>query len=147
MGDPKAEKQEKNGIPNKICVHPNMHSTRWTHLIHFSIVVIIMAYTINTLDIIPNGTTKFRCIHILDAGHSEIGQIVGTPEFLIQQSANIFIESATESMQTNIIAASMQATPKLTHWPRNNHDRPRNSLECEMYWEYFQRRDVQNPDM
>lgn len=72
-----------------------------------------MAYTINTLDIIPNGTTKFRCIHILDAGHSEIGQIVGTPEFLIQQSANIFIESAIESMQTNIIAASMQATPNL----------------------------------
>lgn len=55
-----------------------------SYLIHLSIIIVIVSDTKNTLNIIPNGTSKFRGVHISNAAHCEIGQVVGAAKLLVQ---------------------------------------------------------------
>lgn len=70
----------------------NIHYRSYSYLIHFTIVVIIVPYPVDTLNVIPNGPTELGCIHILDAAHGAVGEIVGGPELLIQKGAHIVVQ-------------------------------------------------------
>jgi hypothetical protein len=60
--------------------------------------------TVDTLYIIPYGTSKFGCVNVLAACKCLVGQIVSDAELIIEQEADIVVESIDERVTVVIPA-------------------------------------------
>lgn len=84
------------------------------HLIYFAIIVVVVSNAVDALNIIPNGAAKFRCVDIRFIGHREISQIVCSPEFQIQQMADIVVQ-AIDQREAMIIPRVILHTKRAWH--------------------------------
>jgi len=51
-----------------------------------------VAYAVDALDVVPNCPSKLGRVHILDAAHGAVGEIVGSPKFGIQKGSHIVVQ-------------------------------------------------------
>lgn len=52
--------------------------------------------TVDALNIIPYGATELGCVNVLAASEGLVGQVVSDTEFVIQQKADIVVESVDQ---------------------------------------------------
>jgi len=63
-----------------------------SYLVHFAIVVVVVANAVDALDVVPNGPPELGRVHILDAAHGAVGEIVGRPKLGVQEDAHIVVQ-------------------------------------------------------
>lgn len=73
-------------------------SLQWTfqYLIHFSVIVIIVADAKHALNIIPNGRAEAWRINVPLGAHKIVRQLVHEPELVVEQVANIVVQPVDE---------------------------------------------------
>jgi len=52
-----------------------------------------VANAVDALDVVPNGPPELGRVHILDAAHGAVGEIVGRPKLGVQEDAHIVVQS------------------------------------------------------
>lgn len=98
-----------------------MNFRSYYYLIHFTIVVIIMPYPVDTLNVIPNGPTELGGIHILDAAHGAVGEIVGGPKLFIQKGAHIVVQPGFSKIKYQINSPMRRALVSQAEQQENTH--------------------------
>jgi len=65
-------------------------------LVHLAVVVVVVADAKHALDVVPDGASKARCIHVLHRAHRVVRQVVRQPELVIDQVAHVVVQPVDE---------------------------------------------------
>lgn len=65
-------------------------------LVHLTVVIVIMPDAEHALDVVPDGAPEARCINVLLRAHGVVRQVIGQPEFLVDQVTHVAVQSVDQ---------------------------------------------------